>query len=263
MPAPMVLLGALAICAGLGWALRGGFSGQGNGTIVGMDMQGLLFAVISVGAAVWFFGPMFGLAIIVAVVIHEFGHVAAYRVAGHHDARFRLIPLVGGVAISDRLPDSQIKDFFITLMGPAIGIGPMLLAFGMVPYTIHAAPMLTEFLLVFASVTGALNFFNMLPFWPLDGGRMLSVIAGAFWPPLGIILPAVMCGLLVTAAIAMQSLLLFVFAVIGAQGLMRAGEISRMQAPIGKPRAVLALGAYLAVAGTLLFGGLGLLTRFL
>ncbi|NBD28642.1 MAG: metalloprotease [Alphaproteobacteria bacterium] len=259
----MALLCALAICAGLGWALRGGLSGQGRGTLVGMDLQGALFAALSIGAAVWFFGPMFGLAIILAVVIHEFGHVAAYRVAGHPDARFRLIPLVGGVAISDRIPDSQVKDFFITLMGPAIGIGPMLLAFAMVPYTVHSAPILTEFLLVFASVTGALNFFNMLPFWPLDGGRMLSVIAGSFWPPLAVILPAIMCGLLVTAAIALQSLLLFIFAVIGAQGLMRAGEISRMQTPISKPHAVLALAAYLAVAGTLLFGGIGFLLRFL
>lgn len=89
-------------------------------TILGLDPQGLGISALAVIAAVIFFGPVFGICIILVIVIHEFGHVAAFRVAGHHDASFRLVPLMGGYAISNRAVDTQEEDVFITLMGPAI-----------------------------------------------------------------------------------------------------------------------------------------------
>ena len=43
----------------------------------------LLMGVAAVAAAVYFIGPYAGAALIVSVMVHEFGHVAAFRVAGH------------------------------------------------------------------------------------------------------------------------------------------------------------------------------------
>ncbi|MEO5621410.1 MAG: metalloprotease, partial [Cypionkella sp.] len=104
--------------AALTWAiLRGGWTSPQGLYLAGFDRNGLLLGVLAVTAACYFWGVLYGLALILAVVIHEFGHVAAFRVCGHADARFRLIPLMGGVAISNTIPSSSDKAFFITLMG--------------------------------------------------------------------------------------------------------------------------------------------------
>jgi hypothetical protein len=90
------------------YGLRGGWTGQGRFTVVGFDTQSLAMGGLAVTAAVYFFGALYGLALTLAVAIHEFGHAAAYRMIGHSDARFRLVPLMGGYAISDRLPAAQV-----------------------------------------------------------------------------------------------------------------------------------------------------------
>jgi Zn-dependent protease len=41
---------------------------------------------------------------------------------------------------------------------------------------------IANFLWIFAATTAALNFLNLLPFWPLDGGRCLRAIVHAFEP---------------------------------------------------------------------------------
>ena len=261
---PTVLtFSGLVLCVLTGVALRGGLRSRDGMTVVGMDGMGLLLALGAVAVAMVFFGPLYGLALTLAVAIHEFGHVAAYRVAGHDDARFRLIPLMGGVAISDRPPATQADDFFITLMGPAIGLGPMVLALGLATPAFGIHPMLGQFLLVFATVTGGLNFLNMLPFFPLDGGRMVRVIAYAFWPPLALVLTTMMTAALIVAGIALQSVLLFFVALLGAQSIWSMNELSRYQTPLTRGRALVAAGAYLATAAAFFMGGYSFIMRFL
>ncbi len=260
----MVFLGvAIAIGAVTFATLMGGWTSPRGMRVAGLDTTGIALAVAAVGAAVFFFGPLFGVALTLSVAIHEFGHVAAFRVCGHTDARFRLIPLLGGVAISNRVPATQENDFFITVMGPAICIAPMLLAFAVAALLWDTAPEAANFLHVFGIVTGALNFFNLLPFWPLDGGRCVRIMAYAVWPPAGLIVATVMSALLVVTAIAMKSLILFFFALMGAQSLFSKAQLQDVQRPMTRPRATLALGAYLATTATFAVGGLPILLRWL
>jgi Zn-dependent protease len=259
------LLAATILCLSTLYALRGGLVGNGRIlTIAGFDANALLLGVVAVGAAVWFFGPMYGAALIVSVIVHEFGHVAAYRVCGHADARFRLIPLIGGVAISNQVPASQEKDFFITLMGPRICIAPMLLAIAIAQqdFIWMQAPGVGVFLTIFATVTGALNFFNLLPFWPLDGGRCLSVLCNTFWPAGARQVTMAMAGAAIALAIYSQSIAMTVFAVMGVQSLFTAQQIAGFQRPMGGMRGALAAAAYLATLATFGIVGLPLLTSF-
>jgi len=99
MTAAALVLGGLALCAGLAFALRGGLRSYRRTRVIGLDPGGLVMSGIAVAVAMYLFGPLFGLALTLVVVLHEFGHVAAFRAIGHADARFRLIPLLGGVAI--------------------------------------------------------------------------------------------------------------------------------------------------------------------
>ncbi len=259
------ILAATILCLTTLYALRGGLVGQHRFlTIAGFDANGLMLGVAAVGAAMWFFGPLYGAALIVSVVIHEFGHVAAFRVCGHSDARFRLIPLMGGVAISSQIPASQEKDFFITLMGPGICIAPMLLAMALSQTDAiwMQAPDVGVFLTIFATVTGALNFFNLLPFWPLDGGRCLSVLCNTFWPGGARQVTMAMAGAAIALAIYSQSLGLTFFAVMGVQSLFTAQQITRFQRPMGPARGALATAAYLATLATFGLVGWPLLASF-
>lgn len=256
---------AIGACLATAIILRGGLTSPNGTTILGLDTQGIGLSVLATAAAMWFFGPVFGLALILVVALHEFGHVAAFRVAGHHDARFRLVPLLGGYAISNRPVDTQEEDVFITLMGPAICMAPMLLAYALVPLASTMVPAAVVPLLTFAGICGALNFFNLLPIWPLDGGRLAATITGALWPPLPLLIGACSCGILMALAIYNTSILLGFLAIMGLQNLVTngGGDGRAPDRQMSKPRAILCLAAWLTSAATLFFGGLGTIMRFI
>jgi Zn-dependent protease len=254
---------AVMLCLTTLYALRDGLVGNGRVlTLAGFDANALGLGVLAVGAAVYFFGPMYGLALILSIMVHEFGHVAAYRVCGHSDARFRLIPLIGGVAISNQLPASHEKDFFITLMGPGISIAPMVLAMALLEFDWPEISPTADFLWTFAIVTGALNFFNLLPFWPLDGGRCLSVLTATFVPAFAHQVTIALAAAAIVLAIYTQSLGLTFFALMGAQSLMRGHNVTRFQRPMSQMRGALAAAAYVATLATFGLVGWPLLTWF-
>lgn len=259
----MFLVAGLALCGLTLYALRGGLVGERGLTVVGLDPQSLGMGILAVALAAWFLGPVYGASFVLAVMIHEFGHVAAFRVAGHSDARFRLVPLMGGYAISDQLPASQAKAFFIALMGPGISVAPMVLAFSLAQPAAAIWPQAGWFLGVFATVTGALNLLNLLPFWPLDGGRCTRILVQAFAPRLAQPVTIAMSAGFAAAALAMHSLLLFAFALLGAQSLSHAEVIGQIQRPMTKRQALIGLGAYVFTTAAHLTAGGWLIARYL
>ncbi len=247
---------SLMLCGATLYALRGGLVGQDRFlTIAGFDTQSLGLGLLAIIAAGIYFGPLYGAAIILAVMIHEFGHVAAYRVCGHSDARFRLIPLLGGVAISNQVPFNQENDFFITLLGPGICIAPMLLALVASEYLVFDSPVHVEFLMIFAWVMGGLNFFNMLPFWPLDGGRCIAILCNSFAPGMVRTVTYAMSGLAVVIAVMMQAWFLLMFLVFSLQALQSAVRLTQVQRWMSRWRAALATAAYISTMAA--FGHVG------
>jgi len=105
----------------------GGFAGPKGAVALTWSPQALALAALSIGAAVAYYGASGGIAIIVAVMWHEWGHVMAYRVAGHTDARFRLIPRFGGVALSNQSTKDHAADCFVTLMGHGFSVSLVVL----------------------------------------------------------------------------------------------------------------------------------------
>lgn len=264
MTPTVLLIAAVVACLATGLILRGGWTSQLKTTILGLDPQGLGISALAVIAAVVFFGPVFGLSIILIIVIHEFGHVAAYRVVGHHDASFRLVPLMGGYAISSREPDTQEESVFVTLMGPAICLAPMLLAYALVPIASNVYPAAVFPLITFAGICGALNFFNLLPIWPLDGGRLTATITSVFHDRAPFYIFATSAALIGVLAVLAQSLFMLIFVIMTVQHLMSSGG-GDGRAPyrrMSKRRALLCLGAWLFTAAALFFGGFSTLMRF-
>jgi Zn-dependent protease len=123
------------------------------------------------------FGFLLGLTpailLIIALFVHEFGHLLAYRLMGQPWGRMVFLPFLGAMAVP-RLPqESQGQTVFAALMGP--GFSALLGILCMVPWLLGHQP--HQFLIVLGLITAALNLFNLLPAEPLDGGiAMRSVL---------------------------------------------------------------------------------------
>ncbi len=235
----------LGTVAAMTWALlRGGWLPPGGAQPIHAGGSGILLAILS-------------------VVVHEYGHVAAFRVAGHSDARFRLIPLVGGVAISARPPATPAHDLFITIMGPGICLIAMAaawrLALGM-PTTSAGAGL---FLVQFASITGALNLFNLLPIYPLDGGRIAALTLGRFAPE-GVRRALMGISLLIVAySVLSFSFLILLFALISFKAAKDLNPHAMARRPLDVGMAINGLFAWAAMSGAFALGGWAIFRGFL
>jgi Zn-dependent protease len=241
--------------------LKGGWVTPNRKFTINFSIESLVMAAISIAAAIWFFGPITGLALVAIIAIHEFGHVAAFRVCGHDDATFRLIPLMGGVASSSKAPDGPLHQFFISIMGPAICIAPTILALQLVSGGYEMPEMLRQFLLSFGIYSGVINFFNLLPIGPLDGGKISRVLFGIFWPkaakPFGI----AMMGLALLAGAFLQSYFIIILTLMSFPSVLNPTEYVIVRKP-SKRQGLMLLTAYVLCMVTLLWAGLPLMMAY-
>nr|MBS0037369.1 site-2 protease family protein [Saprospiraceae bacterium] len=129
----------------------------------------------------WFFA--FALLLFACVVVHEFGHALTARKFGVDTKDIILSPL-GGLARLTRLPEKPIHEFLIALAGPATNVGIAILLFPIIWFSSSMTFQITDTadvlftkpanlmpLLFYTNIT--LVVFNMIPAFPMDGGRVL------------------------------------------------------------------------------------------
>ena len=157
VPVIFVTLASI-LCVATAYSLRRSVAGDGTLAVSGFNGIGVVTGfVLYVGIAA-LVGPEFGVPLIAALLLHELGQVLAYRMLGHQQARFRLFPLTGKVAISDQPLTSDAEDFFAAIMGPAFCLGPMALAMATAAILTPVAPVSAHSFWIFAVTCGAVNF---------------------------------------------------------------------------------------------------------
>src|SRR5262245_59835763 len=128
-----------------------------------------------------FLGLLVALSLFASVLLHELAHCAFSRRFGKPVRRIRLF-LLGGVSEVPEEPDRPLEEFLVAVAGPAVSLllGLALLLLGGwrpghldVPRDPDASPSLPDFLLQLGWVNLGLFAFNLLPAFPLDGGRCL------------------------------------------------------------------------------------------
>lgn len=238
----ILFLTATLLCFALVYGLRGSVATGASVSLSGFDGVGVLLGFVAFIFAAALLGPAFGISLLAALLLHELGHVMAYRMLGHTHTRFRLVPLYTSLPVSDQPLKTEGEVFFVALMGPGLSLAPMLLAMTLSAMLATSAPELANWLRIFAVTCGALNFINLLPFWPLDGGRCARIAAGNFWPALAPGITVFMSTALLVAGLRTQSLALLIFAVVGASTLLRKGD--PLGTPMGANNGLVALAAY-------------------
>jgi Zn-dependent protease len=125
-------------------------------------------------------GLAFILILFLCVLLHEFGHALAAARYGIKTPDITLLP-IGGVARLQRMPDRPLEEFVVAIAGPLVNV---VIALGIwlglgarailteVPVGNPQVPMLNQVMWV----NVVLVLFNLIPAFPMDGGRVLRAL---------------------------------------------------------------------------------------
>jgi stage IV sporulation protein FB len=170
----------------MGWSLN---IGSVAGTAVRIHLTFLLFlgwifgaAYASGGSDAAWTSVIFIVLVFLCVLLHEFGHIFTARAFGVQTPDVVLLP-IGGVARLERIPEKPREEFLIAIAGPLVNvvIAGVLLLFAGADVSSNAAmaavdntkiPMVDRL----AAVNLFLALFNLIPAFPMDGGRVLRAL---------------------------------------------------------------------------------------
>ncbi|MDO8876436.1 MAG: site-2 protease family protein [Pseudolabrys sp.] len=165
----------------MSWSLN---IGTVAGTIVRVHLTFLLFlgwifaaSYASSGAAAAWDTLLFIVLLFLCVLLHEFGHIFTARAFGVTTPYVTLLP-IGGVAQLERIPEQPGQEFLIAIAGPLVNVAIAFLLVLFAGAQLNAGASAvdnTQIAMVdrLAAVNLFIALFNMIPAFPMDGGRVL------------------------------------------------------------------------------------------
>ena len=135
-------------------------------------------------------GIVYLLSVFAFVVLHELGHALTARKFGIQTTDITLLP-IGGVARLEKMPDKPSEEFWVAIAGPLVNfiLGTVFAIGVAVTGGLSAQNLASVFslnsgslLARFAAVNLFLGAFNLIPAFPMDGGRILRALLASRMP---------------------------------------------------------------------------------
>lgn len=182
--------------------------------------------VYGAGPAGWLVGGLYGvltfLLLFVCVTLHEYGHALTARHYGIQTRSILLLP-IGGVANLERMPEKPHQEMVIAIAGPLVNfaIAALLVPVVFLVGGVEAggslgqtsvlndnlrAPGPVNLLLYLFLTNVLLALFNLLPAFPMDGGRLLRALLATVIPYIQATRTAVLVGRLVAVGMAVYGI---------------------------------------------------------
>jgi Zn-dependent protease len=136
------------------------------GPIISLDIKGI------------FLGLLLSMIILIVVVAHELAHALTARYFGYKTYSINMY-LLGGAAIIENFESNHSHSFWVVAAGPFSNFVMALIGFvAMIPFpegSIFAVP-----IGYFVIINLLLGLFNLIPAYPMDGGRILYSVLARF-----------------------------------------------------------------------------------
>jgi Zn-dependent protease len=205
--------GVWGLVVKLGGKMLGALAKLGAGTVKAVKTANVGWALLS-AASYSIFSWKFGLAIMLQLFVHEYGHVYAMRRTGMKVKGMYFIPFLGALSVTEDAFTSRRQQAYVSLSGPIWGSVFTLLPLGLYAWTRQP---------IFATVAtwwAAINLFNLLPIVPLDGGRAMQAFAYSFSSSVGLVVSLLGLGVVVVLAFVLKMSLVYFVAMLGAMELV-------------------------------------------
>jgi len=122
-----------------------------------------------------FFGLLGAIGLFSSVVLHEVGHSLVARSKGSRILEILLLP-IGGMARLDQLPRRPSDEIQTALAGPAVSLALGIAGWWSAPWIAVINPMLGYLCAMLGRINIMLALFNLIPSFPMDGGRVFRAI---------------------------------------------------------------------------------------
>jgi Zn-dependent protease len=195
-----------------------------------------------------YLGWIVSLLLVLALTIHEFGHLIAFRLIGQPWGKLVFLPFLGALAVPRLAYQTQAQAVFSALMGPGLSVLAVIAiaapaAFGFAP---------PVWLTAFGIIVAALNLLNLLPVEPLDGGvalrSVLTRLMGGY-ARFGLMLIGIA---MVAGGFYSQQIILLIFGGISVLANIRPRIIDHGLKPLSTAQVIISATSFCAIISTYL-----------
>ena len=168
--------------------------------------------------------------LIVVLLVHELGHFLAMRYYGYRDTSIFFLPF-GAAAIGKKEHKKAHEEYIVFLAGPLPG---MIIGAGMLIWSLwqHQSISGENHFIMYAMMSLVINYINLLPIYPLDGGRILQLLLLHRYPKGQFYFYMVSLLLLIAAMVWLQDPVLLIFVGIVALGVKQSYRVSQLMSKL-------------------------------
>lgn len=150
------------------------------------------------------------LLIVLILLVHELGHFLAMRYFGYQDTSIFFLPF-GAAAVGKKSRKSALEEYTVLMAGPLPG---MLIGIAIMVASMYGYFEENSYLQSYAMMSIVINYINLFPIYPLDGGRIVQTLLLLRYPKVQFYFYLLSLTVLSVAMISMQDYLLLIFVVI-------------------------------------------------